>query len=249
VVSLGKSAARSSAPSQRKRAMTACQAQGQGRAVVGRLARASFLGTPKSGAPGILLAALFIVSLGLVGCGAGEGTTTLVPSVASPTPTQASTTASDSTSTSANAKVDRKESPGGGNGRVAAAAKDASASSPDAPLSRSVAVRETGRRACAGMSPLEAAKHYELPARHAGVDKEFAKFVAHPPPSTETSDGFPRLVAALYASTLPAAQRADAAAGCAEELASPGSGGQASSKRAKRQGLSSSGSNDKKGSH
>jgi hypothetical protein len=86
------------------------------------------------------------------------------------------------------------------------------------------------------MSALQAAQRYELPARHAGVDKKFAAFVANPPSSTQASSGFPRLVAALYASTLPATQRADAAAGCAEELASRSPGGQASPKRASAQG-------------
>jgi hypothetical protein len=103
----------------------------------------------------------------------------------------------------------------------------ATAKGPDVALSPTAAktARATGRRACAGMSALEVAQRYELPARKAGATKDFASYIAHPPPSTKSSPGFPRLVAALYATTLPAIQRADAAAGCAEELASRGSGG------------------------
>jgi hypothetical protein len=80
--------------------------------------------------------------------------------------------------------------------------------------------REVGRAACAGMTPQQAAKRFELVARRSGVGKQFAAFVADPPPTVENSPGYPRLVAAVYAATLPAPQRADAAAGCAEELAS-----------------------------
>jgi hypothetical protein len=83
------------------------------------------------------------------------------------------------------------------------------------------AARATGRRACAGLTSLQVAQRYELPARKAGATKAFTSYIANPPPSTKNSPGFPRLVAALYATTLPASQRADAAAGCAEELASP----------------------------
>jgi hypothetical protein len=92
----------------------------------------------------------------------------------------------------------------------------------DRPASASVGddPREVGESACQGMTPQEAAKHFELVARRSGVGKQFAAFVADPPPSVEASPGYPRLVAAVYAATLPAAQRADAAAGCAEELAS-----------------------------
>ena len=78
-----------------------------------------------------------------------------------------------------------------------------------------------GRKACRGLTPLQAAKRYAPLAREAGVRKSFTELVSHPSPAMKSSQGFPRLVAALYASTLPAPQRADAAAGCAEEL-SPG---------------------------
>ena len=98
---------------------------------------------------------------------------------------------------------------------------------PKAPLSPAAAkaAEEIGRKACQGLTPLQAAQRYEGPARHAGATKDFAAFVASPPPSTLDSPGFPRLVAALYATTLPANQRADAAAGCAAELATQSSGG------------------------
>jgi hypothetical protein len=81
-------------------------------------------------------------------------------------------------------------------------------------------VREAGREACRGASPLEIARRYEASATDAQVRKRFAELVAHPTAALEKSPGYPRLVAALYASTVPVAQRAQAAAGCAEELAS-----------------------------
>jgi hypothetical protein len=80
--------------------------------------------------------------------------------------------------------------------------------------------REVGREACRGASPLEIARRYEAPATDANVRKSFAKLVAHPTAALQKSPGYPRLVAALYASTVPVARRALAAAGCAEELAS-----------------------------
>lgn len=79
--------------------------------------------------------------------------------------------------------------------------------------------REEGRRACEGMDPLEAARHYVKAARRAGVRKRFAELVTEPPPKVEASPGYPQLVAALYATTVPGPRRAEAAAGCAEELA------------------------------
>jgi hypothetical protein len=81
--------------------------------------------------------------------------------------------------------------------------------------------RAAGRKACSGLTPLQAAQRYAPHARAAGVRESFIALVANPTPSIENSPGFPRLVAALYASTLPAPQRADAAASCAEELAPP----------------------------
>jgi hypothetical protein len=104
---------------------------------------------------------------------------------------------------------------------------DVAAAAPP-PTENESAALELGRRACAGLTPLEAAKRFELPARRAGVEKEFAEFVADPPPQTLESSGYPRLVAAVYAETVPAKQREEAAAGCAEELALSSSGGQAS---------------------
>jgi hypothetical protein len=123
---------------------------------------------------------------------------------------------------------------GGGSSSVATEAAPAShqqattAKGPDVALSSAAtkAARAAGRKACSALTPLQAAGRFELPARKAGASKDFASYIAHPPPSTLNSPGFPRLVAALYATTLPAKQRADAAAGCAEELASPSSGRQ-----------------------
>lgn len=111
------------------------------------------------------------------------------------------------------------------------------------------AARAIGADACAGITPLEAASRFEAAAVKAGVDEEFAKYVAEPPASTVNSPGYPRLVAAIYASTLPEKQRTEAAAGCAEALASPSTGGQGSSKRAMQEGPSSSGGHEEKGSN
>jgi hypothetical protein len=117
------------------------------------------------------------------------------------------------------------------------------------PAAEAADARKAGQQACDGMTPLEAAKHFEEPARRAGVDKDFAKFVAEPSAATVNSPGYPRLVAATYASTLPVKQRPEAAAGCAESLASRSSGGQGSSKRATRQGPSATGGPEEKGSN
>jgi hypothetical protein len=69
------------------------------------------------------------------------------------------------------------------------------------------------------MTPLEAAHHYEKAARQAGASRRFVALVTEPTPAVEGSPGYPRLVAAFYATTLPPAQRAAAAAACAKELA------------------------------
>lgn len=73
--------------------------------------------------------------------------------------------------------------------------------------------------ACSGMTPLEAAQHYEQAARRAGASKRFVELVTEPTPEVESSPGYPRLVGAFYASTLPPKDRAAAAAACAKELA------------------------------
>lgn len=80
--------------------------------------------------------------------------------------------------------------------------------------------RAAGRRACRDAGPLEVARRYERPAVAAGVDKKFAALAAEPTAAMRSSPGYPRLVAAIYAGTLAPSQRAEAAAGCAEELAS-----------------------------
>ena len=53
-----------------------------------------------------------------------------------------------------------------------------------------------------GMTPVEAARHYSASARRAGVRKDFAKLVTEPTTKVESSSGYPRLVAALYATTV-----------------------------------------------
>lgn len=73
--------------------------------------------------------------------------------------------------------------------------------------------------ACGGMTPLEAAHHYKRAARQAGASKRFLELVTEPTPVVQSSPGYPRLVAAFYASTLPPKKRAAAAAACADELA------------------------------
>lgn len=75
------------------------------------------------------------------------------------------------------------------------------------------------RHPCRGMAPLEAALHYKAEAREAGASKRFVALVTEPTPKVESSPGYARVVAAFYASTLPPAQRAKAAASCAKELA------------------------------
>jgi hypothetical protein len=72
---------------------------------------------------------------------------------------------------------------------------------------------------CRGMTPLEAAHHYRAAARQAGASRRFLELVAEPRPAVESSPGYPRLVGAFYASTLPPKKRAAAAAACAKELA------------------------------
>ena len=73
--------------------------------------------------------------------------------------------------------------------------------------------------ACSGMTPLEAARHFEADARRAGASRRFVELVTEPTPAVESSPGYPRLVAAFYATTLPPARRSAAATVCAEELA------------------------------
>lgn len=99
--------------------------------------------------------------------------------------------------------------------------------------------RALGRRACEGMTPLEAARHYERAALRAGASARLVELVTEPPLSTEQSQGYPRLVAAFYATTLPPVQRAAAAAGCAEELAAPARGGKAAPVQAQRENAAS----------
>jgi hypothetical protein len=91
------------------------------------------------------------------------------------------------------------------------------------------AAREAGRLACRGKTPLQAAHRYLPAAKRAGVRRHFATLVADPPAAIADSSGYPRLVAALYATTVPGPERREAAAGCAEELAAPGRGRKAPS--------------------
>lgn len=80
------------------------------------------------------------------------------------------------------------------------------------------AARVSKSHPCRGMSPLEAARHYEREVRDAGASKRFLELVTDPTPAVESSPGFPRVVAAFYATTLPPDQRAAAATACAKEL-------------------------------
>lgn len=106
---------------------------------------------------------------------------------------------------------------------------------------------QIGRQACSGMSPREAALRYVAAARRAGVGKPLTRIVADPPPSVADSTGFPRLVAAVYAATVPKRQRTAAAAGCAEELAAATWGRASSTKAKKSTGPSPSDGPEKKG--
>jgi hypothetical protein len=94
---------------------------------------------------------------------------------------------------------------------------------PDRGVAHAGSARALGRAACRGLTPSEAAVRYRRAARKAGVTLHFAELVVHPSAATRRSPGYPRLVASLYATTVPEAQRVGAAAGCAEELlARPG---------------------------
>ena len=79
--------------------------------------------------------------------------------------------------------------------------------------------RLIGRRACRGMTPIEAAERFKTVARRAGAQKRFIELVTEPTPTVERSVGYPQLVAAFYATTLPESERTSAAAACAKELA------------------------------
>jgi hypothetical protein len=107
--------------------------------------------------------------------------------------------------------------------------------------------REAGRRACSGLTAREAARRYRDDALRAGVRRSFAALVADPPDRVAASRGYPRLVAALYATTVAAPARREAAAGCAQELAAPSGGGRASSTRTGQEELPLAGSNQQKG--
>jgi hypothetical protein len=79
--------------------------------------------------------------------------------------------------------------------------------------------RADGDRACQGLTPIEAAHRYKKAARQAGASRRFVELVTEPTHAVESSPGYPRLVGAFYASTLPPKKRAAAAAACAKELA------------------------------
>jgi hypothetical protein len=93
--------------------------------------------------------------------------------------------------------------------------------------------RARGREACAGLTPIEAALHFRQSARKAGAGWRFLELATEPASSVQASPGYPRLVAALYAMSVPATERAQAAAGCAEELAATSPGGGAAPDRAR----------------
>jgi hypothetical protein len=81
------------------------------------------------------------------------------------------------------------------------------------------AAQAMGRRACAHQTAIQVARRYVGGARRAGLTKSFASFAVHPPPSIESSSGYPRLAASVYAKTVPPRKSVAAASGCAEELA------------------------------
>jgi hypothetical protein len=109
--------------------------------------------------------------------------------------------------------------------------------------------RAAGHRACRGATPVEVARRYQVIAHRRGPRKRFAELVVHPSPEVESSPGYPRLVAALYATTVPAGQRTQAAEGCVEELAAASHGGKAPSSRMGQEGLPGRGSQEQKGSN
>jgi len=81
-----------------------------------------------------------------------------------------------------------------------------------------------GRLSCQGRTPLEVAHSLRAIAEHGGPRERFAELVVDPTPAVAESPGYPRLVAALYATTLPPPKRAQAAAACAKELAAASHG-------------------------
>lgn len=167
-----------------------------------------------------VFAVVVLATFGLGGCGSA-GTSTSDNTHAAAPPTLGAGTA-------ATGAEDRPGKPGApSNGSKAPVDKpraepERSAGPAKRDRAASSPARAVGRRACAGLTPLEAARRYELAGRAAGVEKRFAAMVAHPPPSVRDSAGYPRLVAAVFAATQPTPTRAEAAAGCAEELARSG---------------------------
>lgn len=133
--------------------------------------------------------------------------------------------------------------------RTTTSAKGLTASAAGVSAEQATAIRAAGRRACKGMTPLEVARHYEAAARKAGVTKRFAKLATEPSAKVESSSGYPRLAAAIYATTTPEKGRAQAAAGCAEELAVVGEDGEVSSERTGQTAPPSQGGADPKGSN
>lgn len=136
---------------------------------------------------------------------------------------------------------------------AAGCGKDAAGGDPGEPASGARPVPrgsayDAGRRACRGLTPLEAARRFGEKASRAGVHGRFLRSVTEPAPSVEASGGYPRLVASLYATTVPPAERALAASGCAHELAVAVQGGGAASNRSRRNALPSKGSEETKGS-
>lgn len=111
------------------------------------------------------------------------------------------------------------------------------------------AARAAGRKACEGMTPLEVARHYQAAAREAGATKRFVQLATEPSAKVESSSGYPRLVAAIYATTTPVKSRAQAAAGCVEELAVNGEDGEVSSERTGQTAPPSQGGASQKGSN
>jgi hypothetical protein len=81
------------------------------------------------------------------------------------------------------------------------------------------------------VTTLRVAEKFSVAAHQAGAAKHFIELVVEPSAAVQASPGYPRLVAALYATTLPESERTPAAAGCVEELTAPEEGDKAASGR------------------
>lgn len=162
-------------------------------------------------------AAGLVALLAFVGCGGGDAEST-----ASTTAATRSAPSESPPQRPAKRPVKRAETSTGSAEKKnpASTAPDPEPAEPSAEPAQSW--KAIGQRACQGMTPLEAALHFKASAKEAGAEKRFIELVTKPSQEVEQSPGYPRLVAALYSTTLPVSRRAAAASGCAEELAAHG---------------------------